>query len=340
VGEVPTSPERCDCEDNDCDGDVDEPPDTGELCPPGTMCIDCSCALPCADSEFGRCPAGRIPVDTGSGCFCVAPRCNPDTCATETIETDGVTQCAPDDPDLPSCLCRSNECTFPCNGVTCTDPTVCNPLDGRCVEDNCRGLGCPSGQLCDVIALECVDDLCETASCADDEVCRMGTCEPSCATTTCGSGEICSAGACVDDLCAEAECDPGQVCNPDDGACVDDMCGGVGCPAGAVCDPLTGSCAADPCTFVRCPEGQYCFRGECELEGVVMPDAGVTGDGGTVRRDGGVVTFDAGDLDPEDRVLAAGGCLCGAVGAPGDPPLGLGLLLAMLGLVMWRRRAR
>ncbi len=339
VGEVPTSAETCDCEDNDCDGDVDEPPDTGTLCPPGSECIDCSCALPCVDSEFGRCPEGRLPVDRDGTCYCVAPRCNPETCAGTTIEVDGVAQCAPDDPDLPGCVCRANECTFPCDGVTCAEPTVCNPRDGRCVEDNCRGLGCPSGELCDVVALECVPDPCATASCADDEVCRAGECEPSCATTECGDGEICRHGECVEDRCADAECDPGEVCNPDDGACIENMCEGVSCPSGASCDPLTGGCEPNACTFVRCPEGQFCFRGECQLESVVPPDGGPPPDGGGVHADGGL-SFDAGDLDPEERVFAAGGCLCRAGGGSGRAPWGLGLALAVLGLAVWRRRVR
>ncbi|MCZ7687237.1 MAG: hypothetical protein M5U28_54280 [Sandaracinaceae bacterium] len=84
---------------------------------------------------------------------------------------------------------------------------------------------------------------------------------------------------------------------------------------------------------MRCPTGQFCFRGECAFS--ETPDAGTpTEDGGVA--DGG--TFDAGD--PEDRVLAAGGCFCRAGSSGGDGPLGLGLLVAVLGLALVRRRAR
>ena len=345
VGEVPAGPEVCDCEDNDCDGSVDEDPTTGSLCPGTSICLDCSCALPCLDSEFGRCPAGRIPVEDAMGCYCVAPRCNPDTCVTETVTRDGDPQCAPDDPDLPICGCRMNECTFPCDGVTCATPTVCAPLTGRCVEDNCHGLGCPSGEICDPVTVLCVVDPCETAGCASDEACRMGTCEPSCATATCAAGEICQGGVCAEDLCAGVTCASGERCDPADGTCQPDMCDGVSCPPGASCDFLSGTCRADECTFVRCPSGQRCFRGECELETMSMEDAGVLPDGAVVLPDGAVVLPDGGGMDGgrppdlEDRVLAAGGCMCEAAGAPRSGARGgLALLFSLLGLVTWRRR--
>jgi MYXO-CTERM domain-containing protein len=330
VGEVPAGPEACDCDDNDCDGAVDENPET--LCPSGTRCIDCACAVPCADSEFGRCPAGRIPVDGPEGCFCVAPRCNPATCAGQTITVDDAVVCAPGSADVGACVCRANECTFQCDGVTCADPLVCNPRDGRCVENNCRGLGCPAGQLCDVVALECVPDLCEDASCAPTQACRNGECEASCATVDCDTGEVCRGGECGPDRCASVRCDAGQICNPADGTCVEDRCVGVTCPSGAVCNPVEGTCEPDPCTFLRCPTGQFCFRGECRREDG-PPDGGVRPDAGQ-RPDSGA--FDAGD--PEERVLAAGGCACRATGGGSSSPWGLAALLVLGVVVGWRRR--
>src|SRR5690606_1980832 len=42
--------------------------------------------------------------------------------------------------------------------------------------------------------------------------------------------------------------------------------------------------------------------------------------------------------DGEERVLAAGGCLCTAIGGSGDPPIGIAWLLGALGLVIAIRR--
>ncbi len=324
VGEVPPGVEACDCEDDDCDGSVDEVPAGGSLCPTGSSCVACQCALPCVDTEFGpSCPTGRAPSEVGGACFCVRERCNATACATETLERGGEVRCAPDSDDVSRCVCRDNECTFPCEGVICGAGTVCDPRDpaGRCVEDSCRGLGCGAGALCNPVSGECETDPCEALSCA--EACRAGVCEASCAEVTCPSGQRCAGGACVADMCAGKPC-PGQVCDPATGACVDDRCSDVRCPASAVCDPVSGDCELDPCWTLRCPSDQRCVDGECALrDGPTLPDAGTT---------------------PErTRVLAAGGggCSCDAAGAPtSSKGLGWLTLLGLGGAVLLRRGLR
>ena len=303
AGEVPPSSETCDCEDNDCDGSVDEE-GSSPICPEGSACEDCQCALPCVADEFGfECPTGKAPRITGDACFCVADRCQEESCAQETVERDGETLCGDDTGVV--CQCKNNECTFPCDGLVCENGLVCSPNEGRCVEDSCRGLGCPDGELCDAVSGECEADPCASTQCADDEACRGGECVGSCATVECGAGESCQDGQCQADRCAGIRCSAGQVCNSTSGACVDNLCAGVRCPAGSLCDPVSGQCVLDPCVGLRCPDRQMCQLGQCIM--VATPDAGM---------DGGV---DGGDEPGNgNRVLATGGggCACSVPGAP------------------------
>jgi hypothetical protein len=332
-GEVPLGREVCDCEDDDCDGATDENPDSGSLCPTGTICLDCACARPCADSEFAPCPTGRVPqVGSDGACFCVTPRCNATTCAGETNSNDaGEVVCAPGMDGVPTCTCRNNECTFPCDGVICTGLTVCHPSTGICVANDCRALGCPTGQICDRIAVECVDDPCADAGCAVEQACRSGTCETSCARAVCEHGERCASGECVDDPCADTRCATGAACDPSTGACVPDRCERISCMAGEICQPVTGECQRDRCLDLRCPASEFCRAGECVGIDMPMRDAGPVPDAGKLE-DGTV------------RVLATGGggCFCAAVGASSEtsPQWAFALLGALGLLIATRRRGR
>lgn len=336
VGEVPAGTETCDCDDNDCDGSIDE--ETGEgLCPGDSACVECACSSPCRASEFGfTCPPGRtafLPGGVGTdACFCVTPRCDEDACGMETVEREGETLCAPG-ADPATCTCKNNACTFPCDGVLCEGGTVCRADSGRCVEDSCRGLGCDEGELCDVETGACEVDPCEAVMCADGEACRAGVCEGTCVDVECPSGQECRAGECLADLCDDVTCSAGQVCDPADGSCVADMCVTVRCPLGFVCDSVTGECEGDPCEGLNCPGELVCDMGECVDPSVVTPDGGVGVDTGT-GEDAGV----------GGRVLASGGggCACDAAGATSTrSPMGpAALILLFLGFIGWRRSRR
>ena len=329
VGETPAGREGCDCVDNDCDGETDEPPPTGALCPAGSECVECGCSRSCEITEFGpQCPTGRTPFMRGSECFCVEPRCEEAACGATTVEVSGAVVCAPSSTGVPVCTCSNNVCTFPCEGVVCSGGTVCRPSSGECVEDNCRGLGCPGGEICNLGTGACAADPCATVSCEVDEACRAGSCETSCSTVTCPAGERCTRGLCVEDRCSEVLCPAGRRCDATTGVCEADPCLGITCTRGLVCEE--GACVVDPCTGVRCPDDAVCRAGECLLD-MPPPDMGV--DGGPV------------DLGrTEDRVLASGGggCICAVPGAPASGGTGNvgGLLVALaaLGLLGVRRR--
>jgi hypothetical protein len=336
VGEMTGGPETCDCEDNDCDMMTDETPPGGSLCPTGSACVDCQCALPCVEGEFGfECPSGRFPrVDAGV-CHCVEERCVPADCLMETIDDGaGTTLCAPESADVGFCVCRNNVCTHPCEGVVCTSPLVCDPRDGTCQETGCRGLGCPDGEICNRDTSLCEADPCVGVTCDADQACRGGVCEDSCATVMCSAGERCVAGACEADLCLGSACAAGEVCDPATGDCVADACVGVTCRAAELCDPVSGDCVPDPCEMLTCPAGQTCVAGEC-TGGMVGMDAGPmpTMDAGPMP--------DAGPPPVEDdhfRALGAGGgCFC-TVGRGHGGASGLALLALVACAVGARRR--
>ena len=274
-GEGRPAAETCDCEDNDCDGKIDETGDS-PLCPGQAACVMCQCALPCAPAEefSNQCPQGKAAVEIDDQCFCVGEECKQRECQEDTIKTPDteVVLCAPDDDTVSACTCKNNTCTFRCAGVTCDEALICDPTDGRCKQRSCLlpQFRCPDDQRCTIGdgVWQCVDDACADKACADDEACRDGVCLKSCARVDCSNDFTCNDGTCTPDRCHEVQCDPGQICDPSSGDCVTaGVCVRSGCGDGQICDPVGGECQEDPCLRTRCGYGEQCNSetSQCEL---------------------------------------------------------------------------
>jgi hypothetical protein len=302
-------PESCDCEDNNCDGTVDNPNpgNNPPLCGAGKDCvkssIGCQCATPCDLTKEFPCPGGQICQDVTTsmngmpaGKYCIADPCGGDCKGTTVKDAGNKIVCAPvgtpADPTTcitpPVCACKGQSgCKDPCFGVTCNAGSVCaeqGPSAGKCVADNCFGNPCQGcGKLCNNGA--CVPNPCSPNPCAADEECKPSsdgatqTCVPSCAMKTCAAGEACVLGQCAP-TCDPA-CAAGQVCDTSKSppTCGADKCQPSPCTDGSCCDPVTGSCGNCPCEGVVCPAGQVCQVGSC-VAGMGTSSASSSSSGG------------------------------------------------------------
>ena len=176
LGAQTSVPETCDCNDNDCDGVIDNPNGPGgpPLCGTGNDCVKlaggtCQCAAPCGSGEF-VCPAGQrceLVTSSQSGQSLPMGYCVTDftaacgDCTVKTVkDSNGKVLCAPAGTVLancvtpPTCTCKGQAgCEDPCAGVTCSAGTVCTsfgPKAGTCVVDNCWNVPC---QGCDKACL-------------------------------------------------------------------------------------------------------------------------------------------------------------------------------------------
>jgi hypothetical protein len=344
-GGVPAGPEVCDCKDNDCDGNVDNPNGNTPLCGGSQSCVKgahgCQCAEKAGAGEH-PCPPGQTPekvTDSATGkdlgFYCTQDLC-PDSCLGETRkDANGKVLCAPAGTVLdncyqpPVCACKANGCAEPCAGVTCDAGTVCanyGPKAGSCVQNNCWSVPCQGcGKACDQGS--CVDNPCTASTCKPTEECKPKAdfkgydCVAACGDTACKTGERCDAGKCVP-TCDPA-CGAGKTCDETQKPpkCVDDQCAAKPCANGACCDPLTGACGNCPCEGVICPAGQQCRSGNCYAQGA---GGGGTGGGGGGSTTTGTTTttntFAGGGGGPAETkgawglATGGGGCHC-TVGA-------------------------
>ncbi|MCD6498938.1 MAG: DUF4114 domain-containing protein [Deltaproteobacteria bacterium] len=227
-GAVGPVSEICDCVDNDCDGQTDN----GDLCPPGSQCVDCACRISCSEGEF-QCPGGMACQDG----YCVQTACYGVSCPEGQI-------------------CQDGQCVDLCDIVQCTDDEICEK--GQCIENSCYGLGCPDGQVCRDAT--CIDDPCAQVTCSDHQFCRQGECVNTCEHVVCSAGQSCKDGICSQDPCVDKDCGWGNRCR--DGVCEPDPCSGVDCGKDRVCSD--GQCVDDPCAQVTCPLGGTCTEGQCQ----------------------------------------------------------------------------
>ncbi len=300
-GGVPPSADLCDCDDNDCDGTVDEEGDA--LCPQGSSCQSCQCAFPCGMGEF-PCPFGQSCREG----YCITDACFNVECP--PLMNGDLTECVVVDDGMGN---EVPECQRSCDLRQCGEGFVCVGSAGECFLDNCLTFPerCDESQICDGEGTNaaCVSNPCAGVDCPGDQYCQAGQCYDSCAEMTCGPGESCSLGVCRDDPC-QNRCNPNQFC--DDGDCRTTLCTNPQCTPGEDCDPSTGSCRPDPCLGVVCPgEDQICREGSCY--------AAETPDDGTIY------------------VAAVGGGGCGVSG-PSAFGGGSALLLLLVFLGLSRRR--
>ncbi len=301
---MPTAQETCNCQDDNCNGQVDE----GSLCPSGAACTSCQCAFHCSPGEF-PCPLGKKCKGTMPNDFCVADPCFGVTCPA----VPGIKQACIEDPNQ----ANNHLCVSACSQVTCSASQVCIDTTGECKPNDCTTFParCSATQNCIVDPNgigQCVDNPCAGVMCAADQYCVNNTCVGSCADIECPLAQRCRLGMCEADPCGHP-CPFGKACHDETGQCVDNPCQFVTCLDGQYCNENHGgACEPDPCDIfgIRCPNaGEVCKGGTCYDPNDFLPDAGV-----------------------EDRVTTGGG---GGCSTSGDGGVLIGL--ALVGLLRRRR---
>ena len=244
--------EACNGEDDDCDGDVDEPPlfegEYSNICDDDNGCTQDACkgADGCVHTEV-----------TGGECMDMDPctagdHCDSGQCVGNPIVCDDGNPCTDDSCD------GLGGCVFTENTAECDDNDPCTVAD-QCKAGACAGVSiscdCQTDEDC-----EALDDgnLCNgTLACQTDMLPYRCGVEP-------GTEVVCAEPEGVDAICLQA------LCVPETGECLmQPYHEGLACEDGDGCT-IGESCQAGVCSggvAQNCNDGNPCTDDSCEPEG-------------------------------------------------------------------------
>jgi hypothetical protein len=287
--------EKCNGEDDDCDGRIDEDfPGLGTACDDhkkgicrGEGTISCIMTEPgkgtgteCAITSPGKPPTDEVcngfddncngTIDEGLDCELVnCPDKRRDVCDGVDNNCNGVID--EDDP-LSGTPCGKDEGECTKGTLTCVlgmlrcsrevgpQTEQCNGRDDDCDSVIDNDAPCPVGT-------QCLEGACRNTCGGLEFGCPVGLecihsdkysddfCLPR-ECALCRSTEVCENDKCVDP-CTKITCDNGLICVR--GQCRD--CSVTGCPRGQAC--YEHMCQENACTNSSCAAGTFCFKGDC-----------------------------------------------------------------------------
>ena len=255
-GKVAT-PESCNGQDDDCNGQTDE----GPLCDDGNGCTvnDACTAGVCKPGAPKNCDDGD-PCTVGDGC-------SGGNCASGTVKVCEGGQC-----NLGTCNKTTGNCAYATKGegTPCDDGNACTQADV------CAGAVCVG----------------QVKPCDDKNPCTVDSCLPAgdCTASVGGDGNGCDDGeACTQgETCSGGQCGGGKVAAPcqcvGSSDCKDD---GLVCNGVMYCDKsaVVWSCKVNPATVVVCGGGDNpcqvssCSEASGKCAGVNLADGSTCSDG-------------------------------------------------------------